>query len=130
MAIHEPSNTKVAIKILNRRKLAHMDMGLKLNREIDILSSINHPHVIRLYEVIETDSDIYVVIEYSPNGELFDYIVSKGRLEEAEARRFLQQIICGVEYCHSHMFVHRDLSILEPLRSLSNIASRARESSP
>ncbi|KAJ8438927.1 hypothetical protein Cgig2_033814 [Carnegiea gigantea] len=68
-----------------------------------------HPHIIRLYEVIETPSDIYVVMEYVKSGELFDYIVEKGRLQEDEARNFFQQIISGVEYCHRNMVVHRDL---------------------
>lgn len=68
-----------------------------------------HPHIIRLYEVIETQTDIYVVMEYVKSGELFDYIVEKGRLHEDEARRFFQQIISGVEYCHRNMVVHRDL---------------------
>lgn len=66
-----------------------------------------HPHIIRLYEVMETPSDIYVVMEYVKSGELFDYIVEKGRLMEDEARHFFQQIISGVEYCHRHMVVHR-----------------------
>ncbi|RVW80863.1 SNF1-related protein kinase catalytic subunit alpha KIN10 [Vitis vinifera] len=68
-----------------------------------------HPHIIRLYEVIETPSDIFVVMEYVKSGELFDYIVEKGRLQEEEARNFFQQIISGVEYCHRNMVVHRDL---------------------
>lgn len=51
-----------------------------------------HPHVIRLYEVIETPTDIYVIMEYVARGELFDYIVEKGRLQEDEARRFFQQV--------------------------------------
>jgi 5'-AMP-activated protein kinase catalytic alpha subunit len=80
VAVHEPTKKKVAIKILNRKKLAHMDMGQKLWREIQILGMFNHPHIIRLYEVIDTPSDIFVVMEYVPGGELFDYIVSKGRV--------------------------------------------------
>ena len=52
-----------------------------------------HPHIIRLYEVIEAPADIYVVMEYVKSGELFDYIVEKGRLQEEEARRFFQQVI-------------------------------------
>ncbi|KAH7299003.1 hypothetical protein KP509_25G069200 [Ceratopteris richardii] len=68
-----------------------------------------HIHIIRLYEVIETETDIYFVMEYLNSGELFDHIVEKGRLSEDEARRFFQQIISGVEYCHRNMVVHRDL---------------------
>jgi 5'-AMP-activated protein kinase catalytic alpha subunit len=55
-----------------------------------------HPHIIRLYEVIETSSDIFVVMEYIKSGELFYYIVEKGRLLEDEARRFFQQVELSV----------------------------------
>lgn len=57
-----------------------------------------HPHIIRLYEVIETPSDIYVVMEYVKSGELFDYIVEKGRLQEDEARNFFQQVCCKYSF--------------------------------
>ncbi len=61
------------------------------------------------YEVIDTPSDIFVIMEYVPGGELFDYIVSRGRLSPDEARHFFHQIVSGVEYCHHHRIVHRDL---------------------
>eukprot|EP00245_Coleochaete_scutata_P001531 TRINITY_DN11908_c0_g1_i1.p1 TRINITY_DN11908_c0_g1~~TRINITY_DN11908_c0_g1_i1.p1 ORF type:complete len:559 (+),score=106.05 TRINITY_DN11908_c0_g1_i1:66-1679(+) len=109
VADHVMTGHKVAIKILNRKKIKMMDMEEKVRREIKILRLFMHPHIIRLYEVIETPSDIYVVMEYVKSGELFDYIVEKGRLLEDEARRFFQQIVSGVEYCHRNMVVHRDL---------------------
>jgi len=109
LATHELTNLKVAIKILNRRKLKKQDMGDKFRTEIHILRMFQHPHIIRLYEVIDTPTDIFTVMEYVNQGELFDYIVSKGKLEELEARSMFQQIISGVEYCHVHMVVHRDL---------------------
>ncbi|XP_070024307.1 SNF1-related protein kinase catalytic subunit alpha KIN10-like isoform X2 [Nicotiana sylvestris] len=109
IAEHTRTGHKVAVKILNRRKIRNMDMEEKVRREIKILRLFMHPHIIRLYEVIETPSDIYVVMEYVKSGELFDYIVEKGRLQEDEARNFFQQIISGVEYCHRNMVVHRDL---------------------
>ncbi|XP_027352969.1 SNF1-related protein kinase catalytic subunit alpha KIN10 isoform X3 [Abrus precatorius] len=109
IAEHVLTGHKVAIKILNRRKIKNMDMEEKVRREIKILRLFMHPHIIRLYEVIETPTDIYVVMEYVKSGELFDYIVEKGRLQEDEARNFFQQIISGVEYCHRNMVVHRDL---------------------
>jgi len=109
LAKHKRSGEQVAIKILNRKKLQSMDMGAKVRREIEILSGFQHPHIIRLYEVIETQTDIYCVMEYVPNGELFEYIVAKGRLHESEARSIFQQIVSGVAYCHLHMVVHRDL---------------------
>jgi 5'-AMP-activated protein kinase catalytic alpha subunit len=80
MATHEPTKKKVAIKILNRKRLSSLDMGSKIWREINILKMFNHPHIIRLYEVIDTVTDIFVVMEYVPGGELFDYIVSKGKV--------------------------------------------------
>lgn len=109
VAEHVLTGHKVAIKILNRKKIQAMDMDEKVRREIKILRLFMHPHIIRLYEVIETPTDIYVVMEYVKTGELFDYIVEKGRLVEDEARHFFQQIISGVEYCHRNMVVHRDL---------------------
>ncbi|XP_042004812.1 SNF1-related protein kinase catalytic subunit alpha KIN10-like [Salvia splendens] len=109
IAEHALTGHKVAVKILNRKKIKNMDMEEKVRREIKILRLFMHPHIIRLYEVVETISDIYVVMEYVKSGELFDYIVEKGRLQEEEARTFFQQIISGVEYCHRNMVVHRDL---------------------
>ncbi|KAK6123177.1 hypothetical protein DH2020_043079 [Rehmannia glutinosa] len=109
IAEHIRTGHKVAIKILNRRRMKSPDMEEKVRREIKICRLFVHPHVIRLYEVIETPADIYVVMEYVPRGELFDYIVEKGRLQEDEARHFFQQIVAGVEYCHRNMVVHRDL---------------------
>ncbi|KAI8543303.1 hypothetical protein RHMOL_Rhmol08G0206100 [Rhododendron molle] len=109
IAEHLPTGYKVAIKILNRRKMKSPDMEEKVRREIKICRLFVHPHIIRLYEVIETPTDIYVVMEYVKSGELFDYIVEKGKLQEDEARSFFQQIISGVEYCHRNMVVHRDL---------------------
>nr|KAJ0207850.1 hypothetical protein LSAT_V11C500236580 [Lactuca sativa] len=109
IAEHVLTGYKVAVKILNRRKLKNPEMEEKVRREIKICRLFVHPHIIRLYEVIETPLDIYVVMEYVKSGELFDYIVEKGRLHENEARKIFQQIISGVEYCHRNMVVHRDL---------------------
>lgn len=69
-----------------------------VRREIKILRLFMHPHIIRLYEVIETPLDIYVVMEYVKSGELFDYIVEKGRLQEDEARNFFQQVCCNCNF--------------------------------
>jgi 5'-AMP-activated protein kinase catalytic alpha subunit len=109
LAKHELCGQKVAVKILNRKKIKILKMDEKVKREINILKLFTHPHIIRLFEVINTPSDIFVVTEYITGGELFDYIVEHGRLSEDESRRFFQQMISGVEYCHKHMVVHRDL---------------------
>jgi len=109
LATHAITNHKVAVKILNKAKIKQLGMEEKVQREINILHLCTHPHIIRLYEVIDTPTDIFLVNEYVSGGELFDYIVSKGRLSADEARNFFHQIISGVEYCHFQKIVHRDL---------------------
>lgn len=106
---HQLTKHKVAIKILNRQKIKSLDVVGKIRREIQNLKLFRHPHIIKLYQVISTPSDIFMIMEYVSGGELFDYIVKNGKLQEHEARRFFQQIISGVDYCHRHMIVHRDL---------------------
>jgi 5'-AMP-activated protein kinase, catalytic alpha subunit len=107
LGIHVITGQKVAVKILSKNKIKHLEMAEKVKREINILKLCTHPHMIRLYEVIDTPSDIFVIMEYVPEGELFDYIVSRGRLPADEARQFFHQIVSGIEYCHHHRVVHR-----------------------
>lgn len=108
LATHALTGHRVAMKIINRRKISSLDMGGRVKREIQYLKLLRHPHIIKLYEVITTPNDIIMVIEYA-GGELFQYIVDRGRMPEHEARRFFQQVICAMEYCHRHKIVHRDL---------------------
>jgi 5'-AMP-activated protein kinase catalytic alpha subunit len=68
------------VKILNRNKIKSLRMDLKIKREITNMKLFRHPHIIRLYEVIETPTDIFMVIEYVAGGELFDYIVANGKV--------------------------------------------------
>ena len=109
MANHELTGHKVAVKILNRQKIQSLDVAEKIRREIQILKMFRHPHIIKLYEVITTPTDIFMIMEYVSGGELFDYIVKHGKSSEPNARKFFQQIISGVDYCHRHKVVHRDL---------------------
>ncbi|KAJ2094509.1 Protein kinase, partial [Coemansia sp. RSA 922] len=108
LAVHSQTGHKVALKIIGRSKLAHSDMVGRVNREIQYLKMLRHPHIIKLYEVITTATDIIMVIEYA-GGELFNYIVERGRMSEKDARRFFQQMVSAVEYCHRRNIVHRDL---------------------
>ena len=108
VATHSLTGHKVAMKLINRNKISSLDMGGRVKREIQYLKLLRHPHIVKLYEVITTPSDIIMVIEYA-GGELFQYIVDRGKMSENEARRFFQQIICAIEYCHRHKIVHRDL---------------------
>ncbi|EMD86520.1 hypothetical protein COCC4DRAFT_193971 [Bipolaris maydis ATCC 48331] len=108
LATHQVSGQKVALKIINRKRLVTRDMAGRIEREIQYLQLLRHPHIIKLYTVITTPTEIIMVLEYA-GGELFDYIVNHGKLQEAQARKFFQQIVCAVEYCHRHKIVHRDL---------------------
>eukprot|EP00038_Savillea_parva_P006615 m.164795 g.164795 ORF g.164795 m.164795 type:complete len:506 (+) comp12472_c0_seq1:307-1824(+) len=108
-AEHVMTGHVVAVKILNREKVKNLDMVGKIKREIQILKLFYHPHIIKLYQVITSPTDIFLMMEYVSGGELFDYILQHGKLEERDARKFFQQIISGVDYCHRHMVVHRDL---------------------
>ncbi|KAG0335488.1 Protein kinase [Podila humilis] len=107
-AVHSLTGHTVAIKIINKNKVVNQDMFARVKREIQYLKLLRHPHIIKLYEVISTPTSIYMVIEYA-GGELFNYIVDNTKLSEDEARRFFQQIVCAIEYCHRHKIVHRDL---------------------
>lgn len=80
MAEHETTGHKVAVKILNRQKIMNSKMDQKIKREIKILKLFRHPHIIRLYEVIETPMEIFLVMEFVSGGELFEYIVKRGRV--------------------------------------------------
>ncbi|KAI9293588.1 Pkinase-domain-containing protein [Neoconidiobolus thromboides FSU 785] len=133
LAVHSITGHKVALKIINRKKIAHMDMVGRVKREIQYLKLLRHPHIIKLYEVITTPTDIIMVIEYAGR-ELFDFIVNNGKMSEDASRKFFQQIICAMEYCHRHKIVHRDLKpenlLLDPFDNvkiadfgLSNIMS-------
>jgi serine/threonine protein kinase len=81
----------------------------KVKQEAKILSSFNHPHIMRVYEFIESNEGIFIVMEYLEGGELYEFILGKQRFSEDEARKYFQQLIHALGYCHSHGVVHRDV---------------------
>ena len=82
---------------------------LAIEREIVVMKLIDHPNVMRLYDVWETSAELFLVLEYVQGGELFEYLCEKGRLPITEALSYFQQIICAVDYCHRFNIAHRDL---------------------
>ncbi|XP_071182933.1 serine/threonine-protein kinase BRSK2 isoform X1 [Salvelinus alpinus] len=108
LGIHCVTCQKVAIKIVNREKLSESVL-MKVEREIAILKLIEHPHVLKLHDVYENKKYLYLVLEHVSGGELFDYLVKKGRLTPKEARKFFRQIISALDFCHIHSICHRDL---------------------
>uniref|UniRef100_A0A452VNS4 non-specific serine/threonine protein kinase n=1 Tax=Ursus maritimus TaxID=29073 RepID=A0A452VNS4_URSMA len=108
LARHRVTKTQVAIKIIDKTRLDSSNLE-KIYREVQIMKLLNHPHIIKLYQVMETKDMLYIVTEFAKNGEMFDYLTSNGHLSENEARKKFWQILSAVEYCHSHHIVHRDL---------------------
>ncbi|KAJ6601199.1 CAMK/CAMKL/AMPK protein kinase [Mycena vulgaris] len=108
MAIHTVTGHKVAMKFLSKAIIHRDKMKARVRREFEYMRLLRHPHIIKLYEVISTPTDIIFVLEYA-EGELFNYIVNNGRLSEDAGRRFFQQIMAGIEYSHRLKIVHRDL---------------------
>ncbi|KAK1552676.1 hypothetical protein Q3G72_021528 [Acer saccharum] len=99
----------VAMKVLDRSTIIKHKMADQIKREISIMKLVRHPYVVRLHEVIASRTKIYIILEFITGGELFDKIVHHGRLSEAESRRYFQQLVDGVDYCHSKGVYHRDL---------------------
>uniref|UniRef100_A0A8C7PZC1 non-specific serine/threonine protein kinase n=1 Tax=Oncorhynchus mykiss TaxID=8022 RepID=A0A8C7PZC1_ONCMY len=108
LARHKVTKTQVAIKIIDKTRLNPSNLE-KIYREVQIMKLLNHPHIIKLYQVMETKDMLYIVTEYAKNGEMFDYLTSNGRMSEDEARKKFWQILMAVDYCHRHHIVHRDL---------------------
>jgi serine/threonine protein kinase len=101
--------TPYAIKILDRKQIEKENMQEQLKNEIAIMKMLKHEHVVRMFEVIQSPQHIYIVLEIITGGELFDRIVAAKRFDEGTARRYFQQLIQGVHYCHVQGVAHRDL---------------------
>ncbi|XP_027080782.1 CBL-interacting protein kinase 32 [Coffea eugenioides] len=99
----------VALKILDKDKVLKHKMAEQIKREVATMKLIKHPNVVRLDEVMGSKTKIYIVLEFVTGGELFDKIVNHGRMREDEARKYFQQLINAVDYCHSRGVYHRDL---------------------
>ena len=109
LATHQLTGEKVAVKILDKEKILQEADKTRIEREINILKNLRHSNIVHLYDIKETASSLYIIMEYIQGKELFDYIVSKKRLSEVEACNFYQQIISGIEYLGKIRVVHRDL---------------------
>uniref|UniRef100_UPI00398EAA95 serine/threonine-protein kinase SIK3 homolog isoform X3 n=1 Tax=Pristiophorus japonicus TaxID=55135 RepID=UPI00398EAA95 len=108
LATHIVTKAKVAIKIVDKTQLEEENLK-KIFREVQIMKMLRHPHIIRLYQVMETERMIYLVTEYASGGEIFDHLVAHGRMAEKEARKKFKQIVAAVHFCHCRNIVHRDL---------------------
>ncbi|XP_047280134.1 maternal embryonic leucine zipper kinase isoform X7 [Homo sapiens] len=107
LACHILTGEMVAIKIMDKNTLGS-DLP-RIKTEIEALKNLRHQHICQLYHVLETANKIFMVLEYCPGGELFDYIISQDRLSEEETRVVFRQIVSAVAYVHSQGYAHRDL---------------------
>lgn len=110
LAQHIKTELQVAIKIINKNKIESANSKTRFNREISLLKQMQHPFISEFYESIENDQNFFLVMEYAENGNLHDFINSKGRLNELQARHYFSELISVLEYLHGEKRVaHRDL---------------------
>ncbi|XP_057949037.1 CBL-interacting protein kinase 5 [Malania oleifera] len=102
------SGQSVAIKVIDKEKVLRVGLIDQIKREISVMRLVRHPNVVQLYEVMASKSKIYFAMEYVKGGELFNK-VAKGRLKEEVARKYFQQLVGAVDFCHSRGVYHRDL---------------------
>ncbi|KAJ8535629.1 hypothetical protein K7X08_023349 [Anisodus acutangulus] len=98
----------VAIKVIDKEKVLRVGLMNQIKREISVMRLVRHPNIVHLYEVMATKTKIYFSMEYAKGGELFNK-VAKGKLKEDVARKYFQQLINAVDFCHSRGVYHRDL---------------------
>nr|ACQ83509.1 CBL-interacting protein kinase 15 [Sorghum bicolor] len=102
------TSQSVAIKVIDKDKIFKVGLMEQIKREISVMKLVRHPNIVQLYEVMATKSKIYFVLEYVKGGELFNKI-AKGKLREDPARKYFQQLVSAVDFCHSRGVYHRDL---------------------
>ena len=98
-----------AVKIIEKEQLVREHMEEQLKREISVMKMLNHPHIVRLYDVLQTQNHIYLVLELVTGGELFDRILSAKKFDEDTGRRFFQQLVVALHFSHKNSVAHRDL---------------------
>ena len=109
LGIHKPTNQEVAIKIYEKKNFIFPNDIINFKKEISILKKVNHPNIIKIYNVLEDEYNYYIIMEYASKGDLFSYIVNKKKLDEKEAAYFYCQLIHGLEFLHNNNITHRDL---------------------
>nr|XP_057920649.1 serine/threonine-protein kinase NIM1 isoform X2 [Doryrhamphus excisus]XP_057920650.1 serine/threonine-protein kinase NIM1 isoform X2 [Doryrhamphus excisus]XP_057920651.1 serine/threonine-protein kinase NIM1 isoform X2 [Doryrhamphus excisus] len=108
MAFHALTKDKVALKILDKTRLDTHAQRL-LSREVSSMDSMQHPNVIRLYEVVEMPSRLYLVLEYAGGGDLHNRICNEGKLADNISKITFSQMLSAVKYMHNINIIHRDL---------------------
>ncbi|KAH8077414.1 Pkinase-domain-containing protein [Cristinia sonorae] len=111
LGLHMQWGEEVAVKLIRRGNIDTSVRMSKVEREIEVLRVLKHPNIVRLYDVIETDKYIGIILEYASGGELFDHILAHRYLRERDACKLFSQLLSGVWYIHQKKIVHRDLKL-------------------
>ena len=125
LAINKETGQEVAIKTIKKTKIENEQDLQRVRREIQIMSSIEHPHIIHIYEVFENKDKIVLIMQYAPGGELYEYVSQSRLLDDSEARRLFRQIATAIYYCHQNKICHRDLKLENILLDEKNNAKIA-----
>lgn len=125
LAVNKQTGQEVAIKTIKKTKIENEQDLQRVRREIQIMSSIEHPHIIHIFEVFENKDKIVLVMQYAPGGELYEYVSQSKVLDDFEARRLFRQIATAIYYCHQNKICHRDLKLENILLDEKNNAKLA-----
>lgn len=109
-AVSLTDGTTVAVKMIDKSKTVDASMEPRIVREIDAMRRLqHHPNILKIHEVMATRTKIYLIVDYAGGGELFSKISRRGRLPEPLARRYFQQLVSALCFCHRNGVAHRDL---------------------
>jgi len=111
LGIHQVSGAKTAVKLIDKSKLSSETDRKRVGREIRVLKRLTHPNVARLFDVVETASRIFCVMEFADGGSVLDHVRARRRLDENVAASFTAQIADALDYCHRNWIVHRDVKL-------------------
>ncbi|OHT08314.1 hypothetical protein TRFO_04930 [Tritrichomonas foetus] len=110
LGIHQVTKTKVAVKRISRQNFHDSDFEERFRREVDLIRKLDHPFIAEFYDVIQDDSNYYIIMELVENGNMLDYVNNNGELQENQARHYFCQLISVLEYLHEEKKIaHRDL---------------------
>jgi serine/threonine protein kinase len=109
LATHQETGLEYAIKILDKSDIKANELTVNVRREIAIMKALSHQNIVNLREVLSSKSKLYIVMDLVRGGELFEMIERRGELDEKLARKYFQQLVDGIDYCHRRGVCHRDL---------------------
>lgn len=106
---HKLTKQKVAIKVITKSSIKNARAQARVEQELRLLPLLDHPHVVKVFDVIEDDERFMIIMEHLTGGELFQYIIKNRRVNERESRFFFRQILSALDYCHQNSIIHRDM---------------------